>query len=559
VAVVQISKIQIRRGQKNQGSGLPQLASGELGWAIDTQELYIGNGAVAEGAPQVGNTKVITEHDDLFTLADRYTYRSQDGSITTGIDSSNPVIRKLQDRLDDRVSIRAFGVTGNESQDATIPLQRAIDQIYLNAGSEPIVKNRVVLHLEAGIYTITDTIYLPPYATLVGAGDGKTIIRQTANNKAAFQTVNHTSTPGVPASESTSEYANQARDINLSGMTIEVLGSSKGLVLQSCRDSHFSNIRIKGTWELGDLVDSDSSTTSNVGLLLNSKNGAVETIRNEFNDVYIENFAYGVISNWDINDNSFFACQFNNLSYGVSFGKDIIISGNIPNGTAFGPRSNTISTSVFTNIERNAIYVKEGQYNISSNNKFSSCGNDGGSEEQPVYSVLRFDKLGNESVNDYFSRTAVLSYTQSAINTVPYIPEVQGPVAYEWGFEHEVTVLNGDNLNLFRLPQALSQGFIVKYVMISEVNNAMRVGELHMMLNGRTDPANGTPKIEVSDEYQFTGDESYLDKIYFDAILRDIDADGDFETVVVRSNSSMPSTDRTKLKFKIEARQTAIA
>ena len=54
MAVVQISKIQIRRGRKNTGSGLPQLSSGELGWAIDSQELYIGNGAVAEGAPTVG-------------------------------------------------------------------------------------------------------------------------------------------------------------------------------------------------------------------------------------------------------------------------------------------------------------------------------------------------------------------------------------------------------------------------------------------------------------------------------------------------------------------------
>ena len=35
MAVVQISSIQVRRGQKNIGSGLPQLASGELGWAVD--------------------------------------------------------------------------------------------------------------------------------------------------------------------------------------------------------------------------------------------------------------------------------------------------------------------------------------------------------------------------------------------------------------------------------------------------------------------------------------------------------------------------------------------
>ena len=35
MAVVQISKIQVRRGKKNT-TGMPQLASGELAWAIDT-------------------------------------------------------------------------------------------------------------------------------------------------------------------------------------------------------------------------------------------------------------------------------------------------------------------------------------------------------------------------------------------------------------------------------------------------------------------------------------------------------------------------------------------
>ena len=62
MAVVQISKIQVRRGQKNQGTGIPQLASGEFGWAVDAQELYIGNGAVSEGAPAVGNTQILTDH-----------------------------------------------------------------------------------------------------------------------------------------------------------------------------------------------------------------------------------------------------------------------------------------------------------------------------------------------------------------------------------------------------------------------------------------------------------------------------------------------------------------
>ena len=58
MAVTQKSKIQVRRGRRE---NLPQLAAGELGWAIDTQQLYIGNGTFTEGAPAEGNTEIITE------------------------------------------------------------------------------------------------------------------------------------------------------------------------------------------------------------------------------------------------------------------------------------------------------------------------------------------------------------------------------------------------------------------------------------------------------------------------------------------------------------------
>ena len=59
MAVIQISKIQVRRGlQEN----LPQLASGELGWSIDERRLYIGNGTLVEGAPEVGLTEILTEY-----------------------------------------------------------------------------------------------------------------------------------------------------------------------------------------------------------------------------------------------------------------------------------------------------------------------------------------------------------------------------------------------------------------------------------------------------------------------------------------------------------------
>ena len=65
MAVVQISRIQHRRGL---ATDLPTpLAAGEFGWVIDEQKLYIGNGTVADGAPAVGNTEVLTSGSSIFT------------------------------------------------------------------------------------------------------------------------------------------------------------------------------------------------------------------------------------------------------------------------------------------------------------------------------------------------------------------------------------------------------------------------------------------------------------------------------------------------------------
>jgi hypothetical protein len=62
MAIVQISQIKHRHGVQ---SDLPQLATAELGWSVDTRKLYIGNGTLAEGAPEVGNTEVLTEYSNL--------------------------------------------------------------------------------------------------------------------------------------------------------------------------------------------------------------------------------------------------------------------------------------------------------------------------------------------------------------------------------------------------------------------------------------------------------------------------------------------------------------
>lgn len=416
MAVVQISKIQIRRGKKNSDQGLPQLSSGELGWAIDSQELYIGNGAVSEGAPYVGNTKVLTEHDSLFEVANRYIYKKNDGSVVTGPDAANPVTRTLQERLDDIVNGKAFGLTGLPTQNATVFLQRAVDELFLNNRLESTTETRVVLQLDPGLYIINDSIKIPPHATIIGAGKDKTIIKQEGANRPVFVTVSDESTNGSYIYDG--EFATQPRNIVIDGMTLSTeLTTVKGFVLQSCRDSVFRNLKIVGPWQPGDAIPADSSATTGIAFEINNKNGGIESAKNLIENVDFLNYPYGVVSNWDTNDFNFENCNFETLGYGVALGKDLNIDGNVGNGTAYGPQHYTISNSFFKNINNQAILVQEGTYNKSTNNRFITCGNDAGSDDMPVTSIIKFNKLGNESIGDYFSRTKVLSYTQGTIIT----------------------------------------------------------------------------------------------------------------------------------------------
>lgn len=158
MAVVQISKIQVRRGRKNGESGIPQLSSGEMAWAVDTQELYIGNGSVAEGAPAVGNTKVLTEQDNLLDLIESYRFARNSPSITKS------VFRTLQNKLDDRVNVKDFGAVGNGIVDDTQAFQNALDELFRNDDAE----FRKELFVPTGHYRIASPLKIPSYAAIIG-------------------------------------------------------------------------------------------------------------------------------------------------------------------------------------------------------------------------------------------------------------------------------------------------------------------------------------------------------------------------------------------------------
>ena len=537
MAVVQISRIQIRRGQKNQGSGVPQLAGGELGWAVDARELYIGNGSVAEGAPAVGNTKIITQHDDLFTLADSYTYLGGLG-VQTGTSATAPIKRTLQKRLDEIVSIKSFGAEG-DGTDQTVAIQRAIDQLYINTSTKGTEASRVKLHFPAGVYQITSTIKIPPYASIVGDGMDKTKFNMT-NSATAFETVNSSSTPGNYANDSTSTTLNQATNITLEGFTLATMSTvNPAIILQSCKTSHFKEIKITGPWTTGTAI-----TTTNAAIKLGSLSSVVCTQKNKFDHINITGFSTGVASDDDVYNNHFHCSYFTGNGYGVQFGQNTVLGSQ---GQATGPSKNKFSQCQFADIDREGIAISKGTQNFSSHNNFEGVGNVGGNEGNAQYSVLDFTAGGNSSVEDTFARTADLSNNQTYITNFPYVSEIKGKVnATLGGFMTLEVTEQSSATYFFRLPGDYSRTYEVEYFYNSGIVNAQRSGKMTFQL----DTGNNT--LNFIDDHDYQGDSNYETNLQFTASMVNTNGQVGVDTIIVSMlNSTVNDTGSFNYKIKV--------
>ena len=174
MAIQQVSRITVRKGL---AEDLPQpLAGAELGWTTDQRKLYIGNGALADGAPVVGNTEILTEFSDLFEYSSAYVYQGAAAGyvVQTGETSGSPVSQSLQSRLDSYAIVTDFGATGDGVTDDTAAINRALFQLYC-VQSNPAIRRS--LFFPAGEYIVTDTILIPPYARLYGEGSDSSIIK----------------------------------------------------------------------------------------------------------------------------------------------------------------------------------------------------------------------------------------------------------------------------------------------------------------------------------------------------------------------------------------------
>ena len=541
MAVVQISRIQVRRGKANSGTGLPQLASGELAWAIDNQQLYIGNGSVSEGSPAVGNTKILTENDlsaqgNILNLIKHIYKVGEEFSIQTGPSLLSPYERTLQERLDDRVSLKDFGAIGNGVADDTAALQRAIDQLYLNPS---VSGTKVSLDIPAGTYIITSTIYIPSYVSLLGEGADCTIFRYEGTTGPFIKFVNETSTIGSPASISTTTSNNQPKFITIRDLTIRTISDDQvGLQLECVADSLFENLVIEGDW------DGAVNETSKGMNLLCSPVVVAPTQRNVFNNVYVSGFKYAFYAKDDITDNTFtnvFVGSDDKPVYqGFAFGNGNL-GGSIGNTT--GPVNNNIESAFFKNVKKQAIYIERGAGNTVSNCKLEDVGNDGGGHVAAAYPQIYFKTVGNAA---YGIRSDRWDGLGRSLQNVPYYPEVSGKGEFESFGTRTVNIsalnppIDYTDFPLFRLPVVTDDDgnpggailYSIDYVYRSNSERITRSGTLTLSVDTfKTYVTKGG--LQLSDDYVYVGPPDEDDTLQFSAVL--FDAAGQVTTGAVDS------------------------
>lgn len=538
MAVVQISRIQIRRGQKNQGTGLPQLASGELAWAIDTQELYIGNGSVNEGSPAVGNTKIITQKDNLLDLANVYRYKRTNPLIVTH--PTTPVVRNLEDRLNDKVSNLAYGILPN-GEDMTAELQNAIDNLFITnrASGE---SSRVTLEFLPGRYIVSSTIFVPSYVSIIGAGQDKTIFEYIGTSGPVFRFINDTSTITIRnytvdgSGEVTNPYTDsgtfiqQPKFIHLQGFTIKVNNTDIGCFrLDSVRDSEFKDIEVRGNFDWYEGADSTTVASltpdqiaARSAFNLNSFSSLVTCKNNKFENIRVSRYIAAVVSKYDIINNTWSDCEFKESRYGFRFGEG---TSTIFVGQRFGPRRNIIKHCYFNDIKEEGIYIQKGYGNLSNNNVFIDVGNDGSGNAVTANgtSIIRFISKGNVSNNDVFDRaynsvdngTSTPTENGLSTSTLPYYyPEVEGPSYLQANISNVLTINANSSGTLFRIPYSSDSNITIPYVLqYDHSSTQMRRGNLYLAIDFNNET------VMCTDEYDYIGDILDSLKISFTATL----------------------------------------
>jgi hypothetical protein len=539
MAKVQISKIKVRRGQELQ-TGIPQLDAGEFGWAEDTEHLYIGK-RIAEGAVDDNNSRILTENDlnNIFSLigsgsaiASTSSYRYREGVTYIHSTSSTIAIK-----LDNWVSLTDYGVVETSTAtDITLEVQKAVADLYYQGqttGYDTFERedSRRRLIMPAGNYIISETITLPPYASLVGEGPDLTKITfdPIGSQTALFTTVDADGNNFVVGSGALpfnpAINNNQgARAIHIEGMTLQYVPGFNFnwplLSLQEVSDVNIKNVNfttknLSTFTNYGVAIEIRSSIVSDLEIAP-SGNISIEHCKFEYLNAAIAQNT-GTVNRFFINNN-----VFDNLQSGISMWSNDVNTPGISNGV--------IDSNRFEHVVGPAIVIGTSTYStfsgntVSSNNTFRNVGNGAGQTDGTVTQgfsgaspVIEFNSYGNISINDKFSRKDVAASIPND-SIFYYTPLVVGRTELEDLATVNLILAGGNNTDIIKIPTTgRDQTLCLEYSMV-DINGIdySRKGKLIVNITGTdnigsvSDYYNFSANIDTIEDPTFYVDSSYI-------------------------------------------------
>lgn len=453
MAILQLSRITNRKGLMQD---LPQLSGAEFGWVIDERRLFVGNGTIADGAPIIGNTEILTEFSDILALSSTYTYKGDAAGyiVQTGPIGEN-IVRSLQHKFDDIASVKDFGAMGDGTTDDTLAINRALYELFCREVNPQIRRS---LFFPAGVYVVSDIIKVPPHAKLWGEGLTSSIIQFQGATLACTAMVagqryvisslgltgtfpgtldNGTANPTTPlvgevfiasgpgTGDGTVRYvpkyvvttadslqqvngnignagAQYPTGIEMESMAIYSLEENTLLYVDSCTDSGFHYIGLQGP-----RISQADHANGNTGYLTSG----VEIVSSSFTShdlTFSKVISTGTTYGLTVNDYvRGVVYESGNLEFhyqGCRIGDAVLAGHNGPTGVV-------ITRNIFDNIAYEGIYFGNDAaaanyfFNSSAFNVFYGVGDNFSSPASPASPVIRMAAAHTVSVGDLFERS----------------------------------------------------------------------------------------------------------------------------------------------------------
>lgn len=472
MAVVQISKIQVRRGQKNSNSGIPQLSSAEFAWAVDSQELFIGNGSVAEGAPYVGNTKILTEHDNILDLASSYQFASNDTAITLSVP------RSLQSKIDEiAVSVVDFGAVGDGSTDCVLAFETALTELFRNANDN----YKKVLIVPNGEYLFTSDLAIPSGAVIRGETQARAILNVGANN------IRFVTSQGLELADFDS--TNRPSNVQISNLTIQ--RTSGQFTLSGVVDSVFEDIKFVGNYVLGETIDTLSAEPSAVfweNALIGTR---VDSIK--FKNCHFEGNSIAVKCLQTVSYET--SIDFDHCTFFVSDTAVYI------EGIAGQVNKWIFENSKFEEIANQAFRSTQGQGTVIRASRFKNVGNDVNTAENPDDVMVYFgERTGNVVVDCVSDRQQAAGIVSTAI--VAAISEVYNAASVDFVDRNYSLIYLSDSFRPVAVFSARNNFTVINYSL--RLGEHSRYGSLTIMIgNDLSMGANGSD-VTITDSYTYS-------------------------------------------------------